>query len=243
MVPGQPGGGAGGRPGRGGDHATELAEAQLARSELADNPWWIWPEIRARAAMGQADVVRAQLDTVDALLETSPNPSHWENLEDVAMELKVHGHPELGQELQERVVAHYRAQENILQLGDALGFAGRPREAYEVLTPLAGEGANFNVLGWYGVAAAVTGDAEAAREALARLEGLTDIAFGGSLRYQAAIHGALGACDRAIALYEQATEAGFSYTQAWGGEWWHRDWDTEPVQANCPGFQALLEKG
>jgi tetratricopeptide (TPR) repeat protein len=225
-----------------GDHETELAEAQQARVDFADNPWWIWSEMRARAALGQVEAVRAQYDTTVTLLETNENASHWENLEDIATELKVHGNPDAGQALMETVVAHYREVGNTVQLGDALGFAGHPDEAYRTLAPLMDGDPSVDVIGWYGAAAAISGETVQAEETLARLEGHATAATGNNLRYQAAIHGALGHCDRAIELYRQATEAGFAYHQAWGGEWWHRDWDTEPVRANCPQFSSLLDK-
>jgi len=224
-----------------GDHETELAEAQLARVDFPDDPWWIWNEMMARAGMGQADVVRAQVDTTTMLLETHENSRHWENLEDIATELMVHGQPDVGQELQERVVEHYREVGNTMQLADALGFAGRPQEAYDALVPVVDGATTPDQIGWFGAAAAIVGDSQAAEEALARLEDHATASTGNNLRYQAAIHGALGRCDRAIELYREATNAGFAYHQAWGGEWWHRDWETVPVRTNCPQFQTLLE--
>ncbi|MGD8278439.1 MAG: hypothetical protein PVH00_10460 [Gemmatimonadota bacterium] len=226
-----------------GDHETELAEAQLARADFPDRPWWIWNEMRARAGLGQADVVLAQFDTTQILLETNELAAYWENLEDIAVELMVHGQAEAGQSLQEKVVDHYREIDNRVQLADALGFAGRPQEALELLAPLISDGSSPDQVGWYGAAAAITGDTETARQALALLESMPTAATANSLRYQGALHGALGDCDRAIELYRQATAAGFSYNANWGGEWWHRDWETQPVRDNCPAFQTLLDKG
>ncbi len=226
-----------------GDHETELAEAQLARADFSDDPWWIWNEMMARAGMGQADIVRAQFDTTVMLQETHEDSGYWEALEDIATELMVHGQPDLGHELQERVVAHYREVGNTTQLADALGFAGRPQEAYDVLVTIVDGATTPDQIGWFGAAAAIVGDAQAAEEALARLEDHVSASTGNNLRYQAAIHGALGRCERAMELYHEATQAGFAYHQAWGGEWWHRDWETVPVRTNCPEFQTLLDLG
>jgi hypothetical protein len=144
--------------------------------------------------------------------------------------------------LLDRVIAHYREIGNQAQLADALGFAGRTQEAFEALAPLMSQETTADLVGWYGAAAAILGEDEVAEETLARLEARPDAASGNNLRYQAAIHGALGRCDRAIQLYQDANDAGFTYIQAWGGEWWHRDWETEPVRENCPAFQTLLNK-
>jgi len=225
-----------------GDHGTELAEARLANSDFPDNPWWIWNEMRALAGMGEVDQVLALVDSAHVLLQTFDNAGFFENLEDVAVELKVHGNPEPGDALLEQVIAHYREIDNPAQLADALGFAGRTQEAYETLGPIISDESSPDLIGWSGVAAAIIGETEAAEETLSRLESRPDAAIGNSLRYQAALHGALGRCDRAIELYKEATEAGFSFSQAWGGEWWHRDWETVPVRENCPGFQGLLDK-
>ena len=225
-----------------GDHETELAEAQLARADFPDSPWWIFSEMMARAGLGQADAVLAQFDTTQMLLETNELSTYWENVEDIAVELMVHGQAEAGQSLQEKVVEHYRAIGNPVQLADALGFAGRPQEAFEVLAPVVADATTPDPIGWYGAAAAISGDAATAEQALARLEGLPSAATANNLRYQAAIHGSLGNRDRAIELYRQATEAGFSYSSA-RMEWWHRDWETQPVRDNCPAFQTLLNKG
>ncbi|MCG6954488.1 MAG: hypothetical protein LJF04_00725 [Gemmatimonadetes bacterium] len=225
-----------------GDHETELAEAQLARTDFPDNAWWIFNEMMARAGLGQADVVLAQFDTTQMLLATNELPSYWEAVEDIAVELMAHGQAEAGQSLQEQVVDHYREVDNPFQLADALGFAGRPQEAFEVLAPVLADITTPDPIGWYGAAAAISGDPATAAQVLARLESLPSATTGNNLRYQAAIQGALGNCDRAIELYRQATEAGYSYTSA-RLEWWHRDWETQPVRANCPGFQTLLDKG
>lgn len=225
-----------------GDHETELVEAQLARTAFPDNRWWIFNEMMARAGLGQASVVLAQFDTTQVLLETNELPSYWEGVEDIAVELMVHGQAEAGQSLQEKVVDHYREIGNPFQLADALGFAGRPQEAFEVLAPVVANATTADQIGWYGAAAAISGDAATAEQVLARLESHASAATGNNLRYQAAIHGALGNCDRAIELYRQATTAGYSYTAA-RLEWWHRDWETQPVRANCPAFQTLLNKG
>lgn len=224
-----------------GDHETELAVAMTAREDFTDDPWWIWNEMRARAALRQVAMVRTLYDSATIILASNPNPSHYENLEDIAVELKVHGEAEAGDELLELVIEHYRQGNNAAQLADALGFAGRTQEAYEALEPVIAEAEVPDVLGWFGVAAAITGRTDRAEEMLARLEGLPSASTGNSLRYQAALHGALGRCDRAIELYRQSFQAGFAYSQAWGGEWWHRDWETAPVRENCPQFQSLLD--
>ena len=223
------------------DHDTELSEAQIARETFPDAPGWIWNEMRARAALGQVDMVRAQLDTATTYIETITN--HWENLEDVATELMAHGEAEAGQALQEMVVEHYRSVDNPIQLGDALGFAGRHQEAFSIFVVQDHSASqNPDPLGWLGAAAAIIGETAQAEDALAQLEARADAASGNNLRYQAAIHGALDRCDRAVELYREATSAGFTYSQAWGGEWWHRDWETKPVRDNCPNFQSLMEK-
>jgi tetratricopeptide (TPR) repeat protein len=206
-----------------GDFATELAEARAANEAYPENPWWIWNEMRALAGMGDVDQVLALVDSAEVLLETHENASHFENLEDIAVELKVHGHPDEGMALLDKVIAHYREIGNQAQLADALGFAGRTREAFEALEPLMSQETSPDLVGWYGAAAAMVGEDEVAEETLNRLEARTDAASGNNLRYQAAIHGALGRCDQAIQLYRDANNAGFTYIQAWGGEWWHRD--------------------
>ncbi len=223
-----------------GDHETELAEARLANSDFPDNPWWIWNEMRALAGLGRVDEVLALVDSAMVLLETFELAAFWENLEDIGAELKVHGHPEEGNAVLEQVIAHYREIDNQVQLADALGFAGRPQEAFETLAAILDEGSSLAVIGWYGAAGAMVGETGVAEEMLALLGSRPDAAIPNSLRYQAAIHGALGRCDEAIRLYRDAIELGFIFNQAWGGEWWHRDWETEPVRENCPEFQSLL---
>ena len=226
-----------------GDHETELAEARLANADFADNPWWIWSEMRALAGLGDVDQVLALVDSAAVLLETLELPAFYENLEDIAVELMVHGHPDAGNALLEQVITHYREIENPAQLADALGFAGRTEEAFQTLQPIITDEVTPDLIGWFASAAAMVGELEVAEEMLARLEARPDAVVGNNLRYQAAIHGALGRCGRAIELYREATESGFSYSQAWGGEWWHRDWETRPVRENCPEFQNLLDKG
>jgi tetratricopeptide (TPR) repeat protein len=180
------------------------------------------------------------VDSAKVLLETLELAAFWENLEDIGAELKVHGHPEEGNAVLEQVIAHYREIDNQVQLADALGFAGRPQETFETLAAILDEGSSLAVIGWYGAAGAIVGETGVAEEMLALLGSRPDAAIPNSLRYQAAIHGALGRCDEAIRLYREAIELGFIFNQAWGGEWWHRDWETEPVRENCPEFQSLL---
>lgn len=225
-----------------GDHETELAEARAANAAYPDNPWWIWSEMRALAGLGRAGEVLMLVDSAEALLETFDNAGFFENLEDIGAELKAHGYAEEGDAVLDKVIAHYREIDNPIQLADALGFRGLTREAYEIFRNEVSDGSSADQVGWCGAAAAILGEVEAAEEFLTRLESRSDANTGNNLRYQAAIHGALGRCDQAIDLYRRATEAGFSYTQAWGGEWWHRDWETAPVRENCPGFQGFLDK-
>lgn len=225
-----------------GDHETELAEARLANRDFPDDPWWIWNEMMALAGLGRVDEVLALVDSAEILLETLELPRFYENLEDIGTELKVHGHPDAGDDLLEKVISHYREIGNPLQLADALGFAGRTQEAFEVLTPVMAQATSADQLGWYGSAAAIIGNESTAEEILRQLEGRSDSGRGNNLRYQAAIHGALGRCEKALELYGEATGVGFSYSQAWGGEWWHRDWEAEPVRRNCPEFSTLLNR-
>lgn len=225
-----------------GDYETELAEAQLARADFQDNVWWIWDETRARIDLGQIEYAMVLLDSISILLETNENPSHFENLEDIAMELKAHGHPDEAAPLMEQVIDHYREVDNPAQLADALGYAGRTDEAYHTLLPIVTEESGVGVTAWLGAAAAIIGETDMAEQILARLESRPEATTGNNLRYQAAIRGALGQCERAVELFRQANDAGLSYIQAWGGEWWHRDWKTEPVRNNCPQFQTLLNR-
>jgi tetratricopeptide (TPR) repeat protein len=225
-----------------GDHETALAEARLANSDFPDNPWWIWQEMRALAGLGRVDEVLALVDSAFVLLETFPLPNFYETLEDIGTELKVHGYPDEGNGVLERVIIHYREVDNQPQLADALGFAGRTQEAFETLRAILNDESSLAQVGWLGAAAAIIGETGMAEEMLARLQSRPDAEIPNNLRYQAAIHGALQRCDQAIQVYREAIDLGFIFNQAWGGEWWHRDWETEPVRANCPEFQSLLER-
>ena len=170
-----------------GRHQRELEAARQAqRGNLENVRTAVGYELRALAALGQADAVRARLDKVFAFArEDSRDVRLWEYrgitmvLIEAAEELRAHGHPDVATRAIDDLIAWHRAlpateasrKERRGELGRALYAGRRWDEAERVFRTLKHDFPDDVVnIGFLGAIAAQRGDRARAEQVIAELE-------------------------------------------------------------------------
>ena len=227
-----------------GEHDGERAASHSARTYHPDSPDVLAYELRALAALGQLDSVRAGLRELEAMPASAGAGSSPALIMGVAKELEAHGHHADAQTALRQAVAaaHARApkaQQGAAarwELARALYLLGDYGAALPLVSELVDEVPDDpEFLALRGLLAAHRGDAvEAARvdERLARLRRPYD--RGQTTYARAQLAAARGAVPSALALLRQAMSEGFPY-----GTQLHVDPELAPLRRD-PAFRALL---
>jgi DNA-binding SARP family transcriptional activator/tetratricopeptide (TPR) repeat protein/TolB-like protein len=228
-----------------GDYDRELDRVRRWRAAAPDVPWYAEAaELRALAALGRPASVLGRLD--DGPWFRTWNWQEADRLRRIALELRVHGHPEASENVLRRVFALYEAAPDSVrrdpearrQLGRSLFTAGRWAESREVFERLLDEGHEPLVArGDLALAAARLGDrprAEEIERQYAEWASETPRQNGWATQWRARIVALLGDRDRAVRLILQAHEEG----------WPHWSWD-ELVEEydglrGDPSFEAAM---
>lgn len=203
-----------------GQHWRELRVARRARKLYPDEPWSLFLEARALAALGRVH----RLEALVALRRSLPDaraPRQGPLMVALAEELKVHGRSELASRLLEEAIAWYRdrpAEEQAgadhrRELGLALLSAGRPEEAQRLLRGVLDEDpTDPGALGALGVVAALVGR-EAEAEQLAGLLSGLDLPYrvGEPLLWRACVAAHRGDPVSALSLLQQAAVRGAGF--------------------------------
>ena len=192
-----------------GEHRAELASARLARRNRPQSASALAQEIRALAALGRLDAVRARLDTVLAL----PRDGWFTPAEAfvaAGIELRAHGHDAAAAEAFARAIAWHRARPNDersselrrTQYAFALYEAGSWDEAAGVFHALSAAKPDVpEYLGPLGTIAARRGDRTTAMDVarrLSRLERFVPLPGQEATLWQAKIAALLGDFDDAM---------------------------------------------
>ncbi len=198
-----------------GEHRNELAAARRARHNRPDSPRALTHEIKALAALGRIDAVRARVDTVMALpRETWFTPAHA--MMTAAEELRAHGHLEASREMTARAVAWDLSRPAEERAGEGrrwhLGMALYLHEdwvaADSIFRTLNREFPNSEeYLGFVGVIAARRGDRLTAQSIAAQLasrERAISLPGAPAVMWRAKIAAVLGDRDLAVRLLREA---------------------------------------
>ncbi len=244
-----------------GDYAGVLAMTRTQRVRYPDSEELLAAEVRALAALGEADSVHVLLSSVDVspgALRSSVGVMYRV----AAEEMLLHGDSARAARCAERAVAWYEVAANRGRLAGyarALRLAGRSEDAWRVVVSLGDTiSASTSSLGDLGilpvqdmhvmmrdvgVLAAVRGDsAVAARweERIAQRQATLDAALRGSqwagLQLdRAAIASQRGELDRAISLLREALNRGLAYSPGLNA-----DMDFAPLLAH-PAWRAMMQ--
>jgi len=209
-----------------GEYDRELDRVRRWGEATTSMPWYgEASELRALAAVGRAADVVQRVDDDPGLQDWTWQTA--DRLRRIALELRVHGHPDASRAILERVFDLYevapdsvrRDPVNRRQLGRCLFTAGRWEESRVLFEQLLAEGYDSLVTrGDVAVAAAGLGDRARAEEIerwYARWAADTPSQKGWATQWRARIVALLGDRDRAVRLITQAHEEG----------WPHWTWD------------------
>jgi tetratricopeptide (TPR) repeat protein len=228
-----------------GDYERELQESRSAQAELPGVPLYALAEARALIGLGRLDELHEIVERSQSLSRTAgwiETPGAV--IEQIAYELRAHGHPEESRATAVKAIEWYNARraESARQLlyreglARALSLAGRWPEAAEIFEALAAEdSANFEYLAKAGETAAHMGNVRRARIVLAELERTTRPSDRGWRTYaRAMIVAALGERDRALQLLRDAFAEGLPH-----GPHLHQEVSFEILNGYEP-YQRLL---
>jgi tetratricopeptide (TPR) repeat protein len=230
-----------------GNFESELAEAQRGREAYPGRLRMLEGEVRALAALGDTDQVRARLD---ASVRLAPDDgfSPGDVMIGAAAELRAHGFGEASLDAAERAVEWYRsrpAEETTTgwyrySLAHAYYLRESWEEARQLFEELASEApADVNLQGFLGVLAARRGDSEAARRISESLPGTAARGdFGRDVYWQACIASLLGEREWAMELLRDAYARGRAFAV-----FLHRDMDLEPLRDYPPFQEFIAPKG
>lgn len=218
-----------------GNFTRELAEVQLARTELAGatQDWFYPQELRALAGLHRL----SEFQTVQRRLLAKPRDSvNIDLMQTAALELQRHGYRAEGDALLREVATIALALEgsrDSIVVATALTAAGRHSEALERFAAMTAGSSAVARLGRYGAAAALAGRTEIASQMDARLAQVTTGTAAGWWRGM--IAAARGDCSAAVGFLRTATEGGVSYGN---GVWWHASPWIMPI-AGCSAYESL----
>jgi tetratricopeptide (TPR) repeat protein/tRNA A-37 threonylcarbamoyl transferase component Bud32 len=224
-----------------GDYEGELEVARQGRQRYPQNQAAHFGEARALAALGRLNEVTARVAAMRSLPPTEGFP-HL--IEDVADELRAHGHREAAEEVLDESIAWYQSrphdtEESRAALALTLYRAERWDDALRLYEELAAEyPENTEYLAGLGKLAARRGDRE---EALRISDELGALSTSSVLSrrvplWRARIAALLGDRDAAMALLRQVMDHLTPSDQAC---WLHRDIDFESLH-DYPPFQELM---
>jgi DNA-binding SARP family transcriptional activator len=205
------------------DYGAELGMALTGRARFPESFNPLRAEIRARAALGQADEVLklvAEAMTLDSqpmgILPVLATPAYlaW----NAAAELDAHGYPDAAARAREIAfrwldgrAAPTRA-DRLLEARLRLEY-GDTERAQHILKGVAPLEKDIELPGLAGLTAAGRGDAATASDVLSQLEGLQDAyLYGRHLLLAAGIRAALDELDTAVERLRDAFAAGLSFT-------------------------------
>jgi len=220
----------------------ELETARQAVEVCGNRVFFQINKARAQIGKGTVDLVE---DTLNDGLKASDARRQSPNLFiDVARELDAHGHPDLALDFAERGVENLQ---EYLDSGEAsewgriryvqlLTMLGRYDEADQVLLALNDEiPDDDDILGWLGIVAAQSGNAEAVERYLAMLRDVDEPYLRGWISfYRAAIAAHLGHPDEALSLLRNAFSRGFPWSVDL-----HAGLELKPLRGH-PDFEAIL---
>jgi tetratricopeptide (TPR) repeat protein len=224
-----------------GDFAAELDAGRRARAEYPDRLYALNPEVRALAALGRIDQLDRSLEQAGRL-NREPGVSMGTLLQETALELRAHGHPDEARRYWERSLTRQDGQATAaegvndrLARANALYALGRYEEATRLSDSLAaGDPGNPEYIGLRGVLAAQAGAAGTAESCVARLTAMPrKYSFGVPTVWEARIAAVRGQRDSAVALLRKAFLEGREYDL-----WLHRDIELESLRG-YPPFEAL----
>jgi tetratricopeptide (TPR) repeat protein/tRNA A-37 threonylcarbamoyl transferase component Bud32 len=224
-----------------GDYEGELEVARQGRQRYPQNQAAHFGEARALAALGRLDDVTARV----AAMRSLPAEGFPHLIEDVADELRAHGHREVAQEVLDESIAWYQSrpqdtEESRAALAWTLYRAERWDDALRLYEELAAEyPENSEYLAGLGKLAARRGDRE---EALRISDELRALSTSSVLSkrvplWRARIAALLGNRDEAMTLLRQVMDHMTPTDQV--ACWLHRDIDFESLH-DYPQFQELM---
>jgi tetratricopeptide (TPR) repeat protein len=201
-----------------GDHHRELEAAERGRRQYPDRLMTRRAELRALAALGRVDEVRARVADLWTIRLDGEGPADVVLV--TAQELRAHGYPEASVEVLESLLNWLGARPEIESRGStnrwtraqALVLLGRLDEAQRITDSLAAEyPAMVDFLGARGAIAARRGDravGERVDDSLAALHG--PFLLGAPTAWRAGIAAALGDRQRAVQLLSEAISQGYA---------------------------------
>ncbi len=212
-----------------GDYRGELKASRRGLLLFPDRGYLIRGVVRASAALGRFDELNDIL---------SEKPAQIGLMQVAALELRAHGYSQESEELLERVIQWYKAQEPIDRPGLAwvLYAAERFEEARTLYQELATEyPKDLENSGYLGAIAARLGEREEALRISRWLAEVGNEHIGGYHTYRrACIAAQLGDLDVAMGLLNEARDQGYFTIYSF-----HRDIDLEPLRDH-PGFQEFI---
>jgi tetratricopeptide (TPR) repeat protein len=226
-----------------GDFAAELDVGRRARAAYPDRLYALNPEVRPLAALGRIDQLDRDLEQAGRL-EREPGVSVGTLLQEAALELRAHGHPDEARRYWERSLTWLDAQarptgepaSDGLARANALYALDRYDQAARITDALAAEDpGNPDYVGLRGVLAARIGEARTADSCAARLAAMPrKYSFGVPSVWEARIAAVRGQRDSAVTLLRKAFQEGREYDL-----WIHRDIELESLRG-YPPFEALV---
>ena len=224
-----------------GDYTAELDAGRRARAAYPARLYAFNPEIRALAALGRIGELDRDLEQAGRL-ERESGASVGTLLQEAALELRAHGHPDESRRYWERSLAWLDSQaatvepaSDRLARANALYALGRYDQAARIGDALSAEDpGNPEYVGLRGVLAARIGAEQTADSCAARLATLPRrYSFGVPTVWEAKIAAVRGRRDSAVALLRKAFQEGREYDL-----WLHRDVELESLRG-YPPFDAL----
>ncbi len=226
-----------------GDFVAELDAGRRARATYPDRLYALNPEVRALAALGRIDELDRSLEQARRL-EREPSASVGTLLQEAALELRAHGHPDDALRYWERSLTLQNAHapptgepaSDRLARANSLYALGRYDQAARITDALAAEEpGNPDYVGLRGVLAARIGAERTADSCAARLAAMPrKYSFGVPSVWEARIAAVRGQRDSAVALLRKAFQEGREYDL-----WIDRDIELEGLRTYAP-FQALV---
>jgi len=220
-----------------GDYEQELATVNRALQYHPDDMGFRGDKVRALAALGHIQDIRAVVDECWSMPNKYGNPGRV--LCSAANELRVQNHFDVAHEFATRAVTWYQEQTNPAEWDyypDALRLAEQWTEARSLLEELTAEDPDeVEYLGKLGTVAVRSGDEALAREIRDTLEHLDRPYLNGEhLYWSACISSLLNEREQAVTLLSEAFEQGLVNPDF---KW--REMDLEPLR-DYPPFQDLI---
>ncbi|UCG88051.1 MAG: tetratricopeptide repeat protein, partial [Gemmatimonadota bacterium] len=222
-----------------GEYEAELEAARQGHQRFPESVGMLTAEARALAALDRLDELPEVLEAMRSL--SSPGNLGWQ-LQWIAEELRVHGHPDRAREVFDEAIAWYRSQPNQtdalrVRWAWALYYAERWDEAQQLFEELAEEHPeNRDCLAALGLLAARRGDRAEAARISEQLRSSGNNLSKQNRWYRARIAAVLGQKEQAIALLQQDVDMVPPQDRYL---WVHRSIDFESLH-DYPPFQEFM---